>query len=134
MKEIKISAELKAQFLRLYQMAMTDGDFSPLEWKMLYEYAEERDISKEELDKILLSMSGNLLIPEAVEQKLEYLFDFARMIWADGHVSTDEIATLNKFCKKFGFLDENIDELSKYLIEAVKSGKSKSDIIRELNS
>lgn len=136
MNETKITTELQAQFLRLYQMAMTDGDFSPLEWKMLYEFAEERNISKEELDKILLSTTGNLQIPEAIEQKLEYLFDFAKMAWADGFVSDDEKVTLKKFCRKFGFLDENIEELSEYLILAAKpnSGKTKADIIKELNS
>ena len=134
MNETKITTELQAQFLRLYQMAMTDGDFSPLEWKMLYEFAEERNISKEELDKILLFTTGNLQVPESIEQKLEYLFDFARMIWADQFVSDDERVTLKKFCRKFGFLEENIEELSEYLIESVKEGKSKFDIIKELNS
>ncbi len=132
--ENKITTELQAQFLRLYQMAMTDGDFSPLEWKMLYEFAEERNISKEELDKILLSTTGNLQVPEAIEQKIEYLYDFARMIWADGIVTDDERSTLKKFCSKFGFLDENIDELADYLINCVKEGKTKSDIIKELNT
>jgi uncharacterized tellurite resistance protein B-like protein len=134
MNETKITTELQAQFLRLYQIAMTDGDFSPLEWKMLYEFAEGRNISKAELDKILLSTTGSLQVPESIEQKLEYLFDFARMIWADHFVSDDERVTLKKFCRKFGFLEENIEELSEYLIESVKEGKTKFDIIKELNS
>jgi len=133
MENNKISIELQAQFLRLYQMAMTDGDFSPLEWKMLYEFGEERNISKKELDKILLSTSGNLQVPESIEQKLEYLFDFARMIWADGHVSEDERVTMKKFCRKFGFLEENIEELSEYLIQCAIERKSKFDILKELN-
>ncbi len=134
MKETKIPTELQAQFLRLYQIAMTDGDFSPLEWKMLYEFAAERNISKNELDKILLSKTGNLEIPDSIEKKLEYLIDFARMIWVDGFVSEDEKDTLKKFCRKFGFLDENIEKLSEYLIESVKQGKNKEEIIYELNS
>jgi len=134
MENLEISTELKAQFLRLYQMAMTDGDFSPLEWKLLYQFGEERNISKEELDRILLSTTGNLEIPESIENKIEYLIDFARMIWADGQVTEDEKITLKKFCKKFGFLDENIDELSTYLIESVKNGKTKIEIINELTT
>ncbi len=134
MSEIKITAELQAQFLRLYQMAMTDDDFSPLEWKMLYEFAEERNISSDELDKVLLSTTGHLVVPESIDQKLEYLFVFASMIWADGFVSDDERVTLKKFCRKFGFLEENIDELSDYFIASVKEGKTKFDIIKELNS
>lgn len=134
MENLEITTELKAQFLRLYQMAMTDGDFSPLEWKLLYQFGEERNITKNELDSILLSTTGNLEVPESIEKKIEYLYDFARMIWADNHVSEDEEVTLKKFCKKFGFLDENIDELSFYLIDSVKNGKTKFEIINELTT
>lgn len=134
MNKIKISTALQAQFLRLYQMALTDGDFSPLEWKMLYEFATERNVSKEDLDNILLTTTGNLEVPESVEEKLEYLYDFSRMVWADGFVSDDERTTLEKFCRKFGFLDENIQGLSDYLIKAVQEGKTKAEIIAELNS
>ena len=101
---------------------------------MLYQYAEERNVSKDELDKILLSTTGKLSIPENIETKLEYLFDFVRMIWADNIVTTDEEDILKKFCRKFGFLEENIDELAAYLIDAVKSGKTKFEIIKELNN
>lgn len=134
MSNTTISTELQAQFLRLYEMALSDGDFSPLERKMLYQFAEDRNISNDELDRILLSSTGNLDIPNSVEQKLDYLIDFAKMSWADGNVSEDERATLKKFCRKFGFLEENVEELSEYLINSVEQGKTKFDIIKELNS
>jgi uncharacterized tellurite resistance protein B-like protein len=130
--ETNISSELKAHFLRLYQLAMTDGDFSPLEWKMLYQFAEERGVPNQELDKILLSPTGNLEIPKSIEQKVEYLYDLSRMIWADGKVDEEERITLKKYCKKFGFKEENINELSEYLIDAVKQGKSKDEILNEI--
>jgi len=132
MENKEISAEIKGNFLRLYQMAMTDGDFSPLEWEMLYEFADERGVPKEEMDKILLSPSGTITIPETIEGRIEHLYDLARMIWADGKVTDDELVTLRKFCRKFEFLDENINELSNYLIESVKQGKSKEEILNEL--
>jgi uncharacterized tellurite resistance protein B-like protein len=132
MEKITISADLQAQFLRLYQIAMTDGDFSPLEWKMLYDFAAERNVSKEELDKVLLSPVGKLEIPQQLEEKIDYLYDFSRMIWADGIVTEDEEVTLKKYCKRFGFLEENIPQLAQYFIDAVKNGKSKESIIEEL--
>jgi uncharacterized tellurite resistance protein B-like protein len=129
---IKISNELKSQFLRLYQLALVDSDFSPLEWKMLYNFAAERGIEKNELDKILLNPLGKMEIPEDIETRLIYLIDFAQLIWVDGIVTEDEINTLKKFCSIFEFLDENIEELSSYLINSVKEGKSKNDILNEL--
>jgi len=132
-KEIKITAELKSHFLRLYQLAMVDGDFNPLEWKMLYKFAQDRNIEKSSLDKILLDPVGEIEIPQKIETRIEYLYDFAKLIWADGKVTEDERNTLKKFCRKFEFLDENIDKLSEYLLKSVKEGKSKEEILNELN-
>ncbi len=134
MDNLTITAELKSHFLRLYQLAMVDGDFSPLEWKMLYQFAEERNIEKEELDKILLNPIGEITIPEKVETRIEYLYDFAKLIWVDKKVTVDEENTLKKFCKKFEFLDENIDELTKYLLDSAKNNKTLDEILHELNN
>ena len=133
MKIDKISTELKAQFLRLYQIALADDNFSPLEAKMLYEWAEERDISKEILDDILLSSTGELEIPTTVENKIRYLYDFAVMAWADGEISIDERATMKKFALKFGFEEENISDLTSYLLDSVEKGVSLSVLLNELN-
>ena len=52
---IQISENLKAHFLRLYQMAICDDNFSKLELKMLYRFAEERGVTAKNLDEVLLS-------------------------------------------------------------------------------
>jgi uncharacterized tellurite resistance protein B-like protein len=132
MKEI--SNELKSHFLRLYQMAITDDDFSSLELKMLYKFAEDRNISNNELDKILLTASEKFDIPDQIEKRVEYLYDLACMILADGVITEDEKNTLKKYCKKFEFLDENLDELIQYLLESAEMGISKDDVINQINS
>ena len=129
----EISAELKNHFIRLYQMAITDDSFSPLELKMLYEFAESRNVPVVELEKILLSPSEDISIPETTESRIELLYDLTCMIWADGLVNEDRI-TLKKYCRKFHFLDENIDELATYLLESVEKGLSKEDIINNINT
>lgn len=135
MQKTTIPTELKSHFLRLYQIALSDGDFDKLEMKMLYEFAEERGILKEDLDEVLLNPQDlHHLIPESVEQKIEYLCDFASMIWADEVITDDERNSLEKYIRLFGFLDENIHPLADYLLEATKKGKSKLEIINELNS
>lgn len=135
MEEIIISTELKSHFLGLYQIALSDGEFSVLEVKMLYEFAKERGVSKEYLDKILLHETNTVvLIPDDVAKKIEYLCDFATMIWADGIVTDDERNILEKYIKSFGFLDENIALLATYLLDATKEGKTKQEIFNELNS
>lgn len=135
METIPISENLKAHFLRLYQMAICDDDFSPLELKMLYKSAEERGISAKNLDEILLNpINSKSLIPESIEEKVEYLYDLTVMIWADGIVTPNEYSALEKYVAMFGFLEENVKEIVDYFIEAVKQGKTKKDILNDLNN
>ncbi|NDI98168.1 hypothetical protein GWA97_03680 [Flavobacterium sp. LaA7.5] len=128
-----ISTELKSHFLRLYQIAFSDDNFDVLEMQMLYKFAEERGLSKEQLNDILLNPSHDSSIPESLEQRIEYLYDLAVMIWADEKVTEDEYITLKKYCKKFEFLDENITALADYLLDCAKKGFKKEDIINEIN-
>jgi len=132
MEIININTELKSHFLRLYQIALSDENFSHLEMQLLYKFAEERAISKIELDAILTGYAGDVIVPQALEMKIEYLYDFALMIWADEVVSIDEEITLKKYIKVFGFIEENIDELSAYLLRSAKEHKPKNEILAEL--
>lgn len=128
----ELTTELKSHFLRLYQMAFSDDNFDVLEMQMLYKFAEERKVSKQELDNILLSPYHESTIPETLELKIEYLYDLAVMIWADEIVTKDEINTLKKYCIKFGFLEENITELSDFLINNAKKNVSKEEVLNQL--
>ncbi|SMP03741.1 hypothetical protein [Chryseobacterium profundimaris] len=135
METNQLTENLKAHFLRLYQMAICDDDFSPLELKMLYKTAEERGISSKNLDEILLNpINSKSLIPETIEEKVEYLFDLTVMIWADGVVTENELSALNKYVALFGFMEENVKGIADYFIEAVKQGKTKQDILNDLKN
>ncbi|MCT3806883.1 hypothetical protein CMU96_10815 [Elizabethkingia anophelis] len=132
---IQISENLKAHFLRLYQMAICDDNFSKLELKMLYRFAEERGVTAKNLDEILLSpVDTKNTLPQTLEDKIEYLYDLVLMIWADDHVDDNERSALEKYIKLFGFVEENVSAIANYLLEAVKSGKTKSDILYELQN
>lgn len=129
-----LTNQLKGHFIRLYQMALTDDNFNVLELQMLYHFADERGIPKEELDKLFLNpVSQDFDVPEDLNTRIEYLYDLTRIIWADEKVTDDEMNTLKKYCKKFEFLDENIDDLAKYLIECVQKGIQKHEIINQLS-
>ena len=135
MESNQITENLKAHFLRLYQMAVCDDDFSALELKMLYKCAEERGISSRNLDEILLNpINLKSLVPKTIEEKVEYLYDLTVMIWADGIVSPNEYSAMEKYVLMFGFLEENVTAIVDYLIEAVTIGKNKSEILYELKN
>lgn len=130
-----MTIELKSHFLRLYQMALSDDQFDVLELQMLYYFADERGVPKEELDKLFLNpISTDLIIPEELNTRIEYLYDLTRIIWADGKITDDELNMLKKYCRKFNFLEENINDLSSYLIDCVQKNIQKEEIISQLNS
>ncbi len=135
MENYTISAELKSHFLRLYKMALSDDNFDVLELNMLYHFAEERGIPKEELEKLLLNpIDHESIIPEGLDERIEYLYDLAKMIWADEKITEDERNTLKKYCRKFGFLDENIEDLTEYLLECAKKDIKMEEIINQINN
>lgn len=135
MENNQITENLKAHFLRLYQMAICDDDFSALELKMLYRSAEERGISSKNLDEVLLNpINIKSLVPNTIEEKVDYLYDLTVMIWADGVVSPNEYSAMQKYVLMFGFLEENVTAIVDYLIEAIKIGKNKSEILYELKN
>ena len=128
-----ISTELKSHFLRLYQIAFSDDNFDILEMQMLYKFAEERGVTKEQLNEILLNPSHDSTIPETTEEKIEYLYDLAIMVLVDDIVTEDEINTLKKYCLKFGFLEENIEALVQFLLENAKEKTPKQKLIHLIN-
>jgi len=134
MEKTEITAQLKSHFLRLYQIALSDENFSHIEMQLLYKFAEDRNVSSEELDKILTGSIGEITIPDTLEIRMEYLYDFAVMIWADEKITDDELDTLKKYCRKFEFLDENVDALADYLLESAKENKSKTEFLNELKN
>lgn len=132
---IEPTENIKAHFLRLYQMAICDDNFSSLELKALYKSAEERGISSKKLDEILLNpVNSKVTIPESIEEKIDYLYDLTVMIWADGEVSANERSSLEKYILMFGFMEENVLQIVDYFIDSVKEGKSKTDIINDLKN
>lgn len=113
-------------------MAFSDDNFDVLELQMLHNFAKDRGVSKEDLEKILLEPSQVSTIPTKIEKKIEYLYDLAIMIWADGVVTDDEVNTLKKYCLKFGFLKENIADLSDFLLKKAKEKTNKEDLIQQI--
>ncbi|WP_353780111.1 hypothetical protein [Winogradskyella sp. 3972H.M.0a.05] len=134
MENPNITTELKSHFLRLYQMAFSDDNFDVLELQMLYRFAEERGVSTNELNEILQNPSHGTSLPETLEDRIDYLYDLAIMIWADNIVTKDEENTLKKYCIKFGFLEENVQELSDFLLERAKENISKQELIKEITN
>ena len=130
-----ISAEIKGHFLRLYAMAFTDSNFHSAELDMLYEFAKERGVNKDDLHAVLTSPITETKIPENPEDRIDYLYDFACMAWADGGIVEDEMNTLKKYSKLFKIEDEEIEGFVIKLIDSTNPEKKigKAEFIKSLN-
>ena len=126
-----MTPELQSHFLNLYSMALADSQFDEKEIAILYRIGEDKGIPKEKIDSLLLNpnLSEHFDLPTTISDKVEYLYDYAKMILADGVVHEDEIKTLEKFCLKFQFEDQNVSTIAQLLIEAAKNGISKNELL-----
>ena len=47
-------------------------------------------------------------------------------------IDDTEVATLKRYCVRFGFVPENVDQIVSFLIEKKKARVSTEDIIKEI--
>jgi uncharacterized tellurite resistance protein B-like protein len=111
-------------------MALADTEFDEKEIAVLYQIAADKGVDRSAIDNIILKPATiKFKEPESVEQKIEYLYDYARMILADGIVTETEMSLFKKFCLMFQFKEENIPGITELLIEAAKNQVPLNEII-----
>jgi hypothetical protein len=125
---------LKGHFLNLYHMALSDTEIDMKELETLYLIGSEKGISREEIDEMVIQkVNTPFHAPETVLEKIESLYDFARIAWADGKVDGNERQLLQTFALKFGFEDANIPTIIEFLLDEAQKGTHKSEIFKIVN-
>ncbi|MEY5069835.1 MAG: hypothetical protein RLZ47_1697, partial [Bacteroidota bacterium] len=100
---MSLESKLKGHFLNLYHLALSDAEVDTTELTMLYKIGEERGVLRSEIDDILIRPDRiKFSPPETVFEKIESLYDFARIILADGKIDENEERVMSMFCIKFG--------------------------------
>jgi len=126
-----LESTLKGHFLNLYHMALSDAEVDTTELAMLYKIGEEKGVSKNEIDDVVVRPDTiKFTSPESVLEKIESLYDFARIAWADGKIDENEERVLCMFCSKFGFENENVPIIVKFLLDEAQKGTSKEDVFK----
>ena len=130
-----ISVELKNHLLNMYLIAMSDSEFAESEMLMILDIIEKKGISKKEFERIIINpINIPFSIPEDTVGKIEYLFDFARIISADGKIRKEEKIAFKDYCLKFGFEEETVIELMEWLLELSKNNLSKVQLHEEITN
>lgn len=126
----------KKMFLGLYQMLLVDAEVHPNELEVLYQIGKEKGgISEIEIQQAIFSPNTLVSIESlSDDERIEYLFNLARIAWADGNIDQKEKDILQEASRRLGFADENVVEISEFLLDQAKENKSAEEILQTIKN
>jgi uncharacterized tellurite resistance protein B-like protein len=131
LNKMSLTNGLKSHFLNLYHLALSDSDVDVLELEMLYRIGEERGVSSDQIQEIVLQPDKvRFSIPESEIEKVKCLYDFARIAWADGKIDSNEQRLLEMFCSKFDVEENKVSLLAEFLFDEAKKDTSLEELLK----
>mgnify|MGYP002636258290 CR=1 FL=1 len=128
-----MNENLKGHFLNLYMIALSDNNFDEKELETILKIGEEKGISQDEFEKIIINPTSiNIEVPTEFIDKIKLLYDFAKVIWSDLKVEDEEKKSFMRYCKKFGFDNEESEELFDWLIDFAKKSLTTQELEKEI--
>lgn len=99
----------KGHFSAIVRVAMSDGMISPEEKTFLDRLARNLEISEAEYEEILENpMRYPINPPYLHTQRLERMYDLARMVYADHKLGPKQRDMLTRFAVALGFTPSNV--------------------------
>lgn len=130
LKNVEGNDSLKSHFIDLFSIALSDSNIDTKELELLYNIGIEKGIDKEQMDIILRNPHKvRIHVPDNEVSKIEKLYDFARMALADSAIDIREVEILKNLCRRFGFIENNIQGIVEFLIEECKKETPKEEIL-----
>lgn len=100
----------KSHFSAIVRVALSDGEITSEEKEFLDKLATRLDISKEEYIEILENPAKYPINPPVLyTQRLERLYDLARMVYADHVLGPKQKQILIRFSLALGFTPSNVE-------------------------
>ncbi len=132
--KIILTEELKSHFLNMYFIAISDSDFDKNELNEIIKIGENKGIPLESLEELIINATDVIFkIPRDATIKIEYLYDYAKIVLADGIIEENEKKSLLNFCIKFGFEEDVSDELTDWLLQIAGANLSREQLHLEIN-
>jgi uncharacterized tellurite resistance protein B-like protein len=127
---MKMDEKSKRLFLELYQMILSDMEVHPKELETLYQIGKERGVSEAEIHKVLFSPNSFVSLEKLNnDERIEYLYNLARIAWADGVLDERETTTLQNASKWLGFAKENAEAIATFLLEQAREDKPIKEVL-----
>ena len=111
----------KDHFASIVRMAMNDDIITKGEQKFLDRLANRLNISEDDYKKLLKDYNSRPInAPNSYDQRLDRLYDLARMVWADKIRQKNQVKLLRRFCVALGFHAVNAKYITKKALELVR--------------
>lgn len=126
----------KKMFLGLYQMLLADAEVHPNELELLYQIGKEKGgISEEEIQNAIFSPNTFVSLESmSDDDRIEYLYNLSRIAWADGKIDDKEKVILQDASRRLGFAEENVVEISEFLLGQAKGKKSVEEVLQTIKN
>jgi len=106
--EFKI--RMKGHFAAVVRVLFADGKFDPDEKKFLDKLSVKLELSNDEYEEILENpLKYELNPPYLYTERLESLYNIARVVQHDHHLGDKQETLLRKFAVALGFTTSNVD-------------------------
>ena len=108
----------KGHFASIVRLALADGVFAPEEKEFLDKLAIRLEISAAEYEEILENPTKYPINPPYLNtQRIERLYDLARIVNIDHHLGVNQEIMLKKLSLGIGFTAENVNPVVKKALE-----------------
>lgn len=120
-------------FAGLVKLAMSDGVITEGEEKLLNRAAKKLHILQEKAKDILDNYKKfPITTPHGYDDRIELLYDYAKMLYADDGVTGKEASLLRKICVGLGFPVDNVDKVADEAIHLVLNNNDLDDFNKAL--
>lgn len=123
----------KGYFNNLVTLARIDGKIDTVEVNLLSRVAVRLGLTSEQVKEIIDHSDQYPMVPPVSrEERYERFIQFVNMICVDGTVDASEEKLVSKFGTVLGMTEEQITEFYPIILDKVKEGVSRQDILEEI--
>lgn len=117
-------------FVLLIRIAKTDDIISDAESELLYKIGRKLGFTDSDISNLIKTTEKTDAIPQnELPKRFEQVHDLVKMILADGTITRTEVHLANNFAIKSGFNENELPKLLLLLINGIKKGKDKNELL-----
>lgn len=124
---------MKSHIANLVAIAMSDGNFSVNEKKLIFEIGERNGITREKVKEIIRMENEDIKfkIPKNDLDRFNKVYELVEMWHADGDKAEQEMDICIEIAEKLGFRKEITGVLVRKLQYGIKAGKTRDELQNE---